>query len=169
MTRNRSILLLAAVLAAVAPMASEARAAASAAARADIVKLKSGASIDGTVLKLDARPGEYKAAGPNASALLRLGDLTTLHVRTDIDELDSWRFDSAGSAVASIRGGSRLQVPLRFVRIVPDIAPKRTLTGENSERIDTRVMQVIYALENPPAFVQPGMLVDVAAATKPAK
>jgi hypothetical protein len=30
-------------------------------------------------------------------------------------------------------------------------------------------MQVIYALENPPAFVQPGMLVDVAAATKPAK
>ena len=127
------------------------------------------APIDGTVLKLDARPGEYKAAGPNASALLRLGDLTTLHVRTDIDELDSWRFDTSGEAVASIRGGSKLQVPLRFVRIVPDIAPKRTLTGENSERIDTRVMQVIYALENPPAFVQPGMLVDVAAATKPAK
>jgi multidrug efflux pump subunit AcrA (membrane-fusion protein) len=127
------------------------------------------APIDGTVLKLDARPGEYKAAGPNASALLRLGDLSTLHVRTDIDELDSWRFDSAGSAVASIRGGSRLQVPLRFVRIVPDVAPKKTLTGENSERIDTRVMQVIYALENPPDFVQPGMLVDVAAASKPAK
>jgi multidrug efflux pump subunit AcrA (membrane-fusion protein) len=127
------------------------------------------APIDGTVLKLDARPGEYKAAGPNASALLRLGDLSTLHVRTDIDELDSWRFDTSGEAVASIRGGSRLQVPLRFVRIVPDIAPKRTLTGENSERIDTRVMQVIYALENPPAFVQPGMLVDVAAAAKPAR
>jgi len=125
------------------------------------------APIDGTVLKLDARPGEYKAAGPNASALLRLGDLSVMHVRTDIDELDSWRFDPAGKAVASIRGGSRLQVPLRFVRIVPDVAPKRTLTGENGERIDTRVMQVIYALENPPAFVQPGMLVDVAAAAKP--
>ena len=121
------------------------------------------------VLKLDAHVGEYKAAGPNATALLRLGDISTLHVRTDIDELDSWRFDTSGEAVASIRGGSKLQVPLRFVRIVPDIAPKRTLTGENSERIDTRVMQVIYALENPPAFVQPGMLVDVAAATKPAK
>jgi multidrug efflux pump subunit AcrA (membrane-fusion protein) len=127
------------------------------------------APIDGTILKLDARPGEYKAAGPNSTALLRLGDISTLHIRTDIDELDSWRFDSAGKAVASIRGGSRLQVPLRFVRIVPDVAPKRTLTGENGERIDTRVMQVIYALENPPAFLQPGMLVDVAAAAKPTK
>ena len=127
------------------------------------------APIDGTVLKLDARPGEYKSAGPNSTALLRLGEISTLHVRTDIDELDSWRFDSTGKAVASIRGGSKLQVPLRFVRIVPDVAPKRTLTGENGERIDTRVMQVIYALENPPAFLQPGMLVDVAAAAKPTK
>lgn len=127
------------------------------------------APIDGTVLKLDARPGEYKSAGPNSTALLRLGDISTLHIRTDIDELDSWRFDADGKAVASIRGGSRLQVPLRFVRIVPDVAPKRTLTGENGERIDTRVVQVIYALENPPAFLQPGMLVDVAAAAKPTK
>ena len=60
-------------------------------------------------------------------------------------------------------------MPLRFVRIVPDVAPKRTLTGENGERIDTRVVQVIYALENPPEFIQPGMLVDVATAAKPIK
>lgn len=124
------------------------------------------APIAGTVLRMDARPGEYKAAGPNASALLRLGDITTLHVRTDIDELDAWRFDANGRAVATVRGGSREQVPLRFVRIVPDVAPKKTLTGENSERIDTRVVQVIYALEKPPAFLQPGMLVDVAVAAK---
>ncbi|MFM7052668.1 MAG: HlyD family efflux transporter periplasmic adaptor subunit [Planctomycetota bacterium] len=120
------------------------------------------APIDGTVLKLEARPGEYRAAGPNASALLRLGDIATLHVRTDIDELDAWRLDTAGKAVATVRGGSRLQVRLRFVRLVPDVQPKRTLTGENAERIDTRVVQVIYALESPPAFLQPGMLVDVA-------
>lgn len=126
------------------------------------------APIAGTVLKLDAHVGEYKATGPNSTALMRLGDISTLHVRTDIDELDSWRFDRAGKAVATIRGGSRMQVSLRFVRIVPDVQPKKTLTGENAERIDTRVMQVIYAVENPPAFLQPGMLVDVAVAAKPA-
>ena len=126
------------------------------------------APIAGTILKLETRVGEYKAAGPNAGALLRMGDISTLHVRTDIDELDAWRFDPAGEAVARIRGGSRLEVPLRFVRIVPDVAPKRTLTGENAERIHTRVLQVIYALENPPEFIRPGMLVDVAAEAKPA-
>ena len=126
------------------------------------------APIAGTVLKLDAHVGEYKATGPNSTALLRLGDISTLHVRTDIDELDSWRFDRAGKAVATIRGGSRMQVSLRFVRVVPDVQPKKTLTGENAERIDTRVMQVIYAVEHPPAFLQPGMLVDVAVAAKPA-
>ena len=125
------------------------------------------APIAGTVLRLDARPGEYKAAGPNAGALLRLGDISTLHVRTDIDELDAWRFDPSGRAVATIRGGSREQVALRFVRVIPDVAPKKALTGENSERIDTRVVQVIYALESPPPFLQPGMLVDVAVAAKP--
>ena len=133
------------------------------------------APIAGTVLRLDARVGEYRASGPGGSGggtggtLLRLGDLSTMHVRTDIDELDSWRFDASGKAVATVRGGSRLQIPLRFVRIVPDVQPKRTLTGENGERIDTRVVQVIYALENPPAFLQPGMLVDVATAAKPSR
>ena len=97
---------------------------------------------------------------------MRLGDVSLLHVRTDIDELDSWRLDTNGEAVATVRGGSRLQIPLRFVRVIPDVQPKRTLTGENAERIDTRVVQVIYALENPPAFLQSGMLVDVAVAAR---
>lgn len=132
------------------------------------------APIAGTVLRIDTHVGEFKASGQgggqggagNSSALLRLGNINTLHVRTDIDELDSWRFDSAGKALAIVRGGSRQQVALHFVRVVPDVAPKRTLTGENGERIDTRVVQVIYAMENPPPFVQPGMLVDVAVASK---
>jgi hypothetical protein len=99
---------------------------------------------------------------------MRLGDISTLHVRTDIDELDSWRLDPQGKAIATIRGGSRIQVSLHFVRQVPDVQPKRSLTGDNAERIDTRVVQVIYALDNPPAFLQPGMLVDVAVAAKSA-
>ena len=129
------------------------------------------APIAGTVLRLDTHVGEYKASGPGSGGsaqgtLMRLGDVSLLHVRTDIDELDSWRLDTNGEAVATVRGGSRLQIPLRFVRVIPDVQPKRTLTGENAERIDTRVVQVIYALENPPAFLQSGMLVDVAVAAR---
>jgi hypothetical protein len=63
--------------------------------------------------------------------------------------------------VASLRGGRQQTFPLRFVRRTPLVQPKRALTGENAERIDTRVIQVIYAFEDPKAGVAPGQLLDV--------
>ncbi|MFM8641789.1 MAG: hypothetical protein ACKOEP_03005 [Phycisphaerales bacterium] len=92
---------------------------------------------------------------------MQLGALDPLHIRVDIDELDAWRFDPKGKAVASLRGGRQQSFPLRFVRRVPLMQPKRALTGENAERIDTRVMQLIYAFEDPNAAVSPGQLLDV--------
>ena len=62
--------------------------------------------------------------------------------------------------MASIRGNSREQFPLRFVRIEPYVVPKRNLTGDAAERIDTRVLQVLYALpEGSPVYV--GQHMDV--------
>jgi len=52
-------------------------------------------------------------------------------------------------------------VELEFVRIDPYILPKRSLTGDNSERVDVRVLQVIYRFK-PPAFpVYVGQQMDV--------
>jgi hypothetical protein len=45
--------------------------------------------------------------------------------------------------------------------VVPLVQPKRTLTGEAAERIDTRVVQVIYELGKGTHAVQPGQVVDV--------
>jgi HlyD family secretion protein len=44
--------------------------------------------------------------------------------------------------------------------------PKKSLTGDNTERVDTRVLQVIYALEtkNRPIYVGQQMDVFVDAA-----
>lgn len=117
--------------------------------------------IDCTVLRVIARPGQYAAAGPGAATQMVLGSLSPLHVRVDIDELEAWRFSAEGKAMAALRGAKQTTFPLHFVRVVPLVQPKRTLTGENAERIDTRVMQVIYAFDeaNPP--VLPGQLLDV--------
>jgi hypothetical protein len=41
------------------------------------------------------------------------------------------------------------------------VIPKRTLTGENSERIDTRVMEMIYRFTQDNPKVLPGQLLDV--------
>ena len=129
--------------------------------RTELDRCIARAPIDGTILRIEARPGEYAAAGPGAEVQMQLGALDPLHIRVDIDELDAWRFDPKGKAVASLRGGRQQSFPLRFVRRVPIMQPKRALTGENAERIDTRVMQLIYAFEDPNAAVSPGQLLDV--------
>jgi len=59
-------------------------------------------------------------------------------------------------------------VRLRFVRVEPYVVPKRSLTGDNTERVDTRVLQVIYEVadEDQPLFV--GQQVDVFIDERPA-
>jgi multidrug efflux pump subunit AcrA (membrane-fusion protein) len=119
------------------------------------------APIDAHVLRIDARPGQYAAAGPGAKTQMTLGDLEPLNIRVDIDELDAWRFSEKGKAVASLRGGRQASFPLRFLRRVPLVQPKKTLSGENAERIDTRVLQVIYEFEGTGLPVAPGQMLDV--------
>ena len=50
---------------------------------------------------------------------------------------------------------------MRFVRVEPFVEPKRSLTNAGTERVDTRVLQVIYALESPPSTVYVGQQIDV--------
>jgi len=47
------------------------------------------------------------------------------------------------------------------VRIEPYVIPKKSLTGDNTERVDTRVLQVIYRFERPSFPIYAGQQVDV--------
>lgn len=105
------------------------------------------APVTGQVLQVKVRTGEFAPAGVLATPLMLVGDVTTLHVRVDVDENDAWRVDPTANAVASVRGNSDLSTPIRFVRIEPFVVPKRSLTGESTERVDTRVLQVLYAFD----------------------
>ena len=129
--------------------------------RTELDRCIARAPIDANVLRIDARPGQYAAAGPGAKTQMTLGDLDPLYIRVDIDELDAWRFSDQGKAVASLRGGRQSSFPLHFVRRVPLVLPKKTLSGENAERIDTRVLQAIYSFDDPNVPVAPGQLLDV--------
>jgi hypothetical protein len=64
-------------------------------------------------------------------------------------------------AVASLKGHSELKIPLKFVRIEPYVVPKRSLTGDSLERVDTRVLQIVYAFDRPEFPVYVGQQVDV--------
>ena len=65
------------------------------------------------------------------------------------------------AATGACAGTPTLKTPLRFVRFEPFVVPKRSLTGDSTERVDTRVLQVIYRVERDdlPLFV--GQQIDV--------
>ncbi len=90
-----------------------------------------------------------------------LGDDTRLHVRVDIDENDAWRFQPCASAMASVRGNPEIKTPLQYVRTDLDVIPKMTLTGDTTQRTDTRVLQVIYSFDPASLPLYVGQLMDV--------
>lgn len=119
------------------------------------------ALVPGRILQVKTRPGEFAAAGVMATPLMLLGNHARLHVRVDVDENDAWRFAQGAAAVAFVRGNPELKTPLAFERIEPYVVPKVSLTGLSSERVDTRVLQVIYSFDEGALPVYVGQQMDV--------
>lgn len=119
------------------------------------------APIDGQVIQVKIRVGEYATAGALSTPLMVVGRTDVLHVRADIDENDAWRLKEGATAQASLRGNSQLKVGLTFVRVEPYVIPKRSLTGDSTERVDTRVLQAIYRIDNPTFPIYVGQQMDV--------
>ncbi|MCW5764598.1 MAG: efflux RND transporter periplasmic adaptor subunit [Phycisphaeraceae bacterium] len=132
------------------------------AAETDLERLVVRSPIDGAVLQCNVRVGEFAQAGALATPLLVVGRADVLWVRVDIDENDAWRLTPGAKARASLRGNADIFTDeLTFVRVDPYVIPKRSLTGESTERVDTRVLQVIYAFPASSLKAYVGQLVDV--------
>ena len=125
--------------------------------------------IDAEVLQVKVRAGEFAPAAATQTPLVLLGRMKPLHVRVDVDEHEGWRVRPGAEGVAHLRGNADVTTPLRFVRFEPFVVPKRSLTGDSTERVDTRVLQVIYRVERSdlPLFV--GQQVDVFIDAEPAE
>lgn len=112
----------------------------------ELERLVVRASVDGEVLQVNVRPGVYITTFGQQSAIV-LGNTQDLHLRVDIDEYDIPRFEQHAPAIARRRGHADDRFPLKFVRVDPFVIPKQSLTGESTERVDTRVLQVIYEID----------------------
>ena len=73
----------------------------------------------------------------------------------------SRRFKPQAPARALLKGRPKDHYSLKFVRVEPYVIPKRSLTGDNRERVDTRVLQVIYAIDSPDSRLYVGQQLDV--------
>lgn len=112
----------------------------------------------GRVLRLDLRVGEAVAAGPTRVVI---GQVDPLHVRVDVDEHEAWRVQPGAAATGHVRGQPQLTAKLSFLRFEPVVIPKRSLTGDPTERVDTRVLQALYRIESAATPVRVGQQMDV--------
>jgi RND family efflux transporter MFP subunit len=130
-------------------------------AEAELARLTVTAPFDATILQVNVRPGEFASAAALSTPLVMLGRSGKPHVRVQVDQNDAWRFRAGAAAKAFLRGNSQIGTNLSFAYTEPYVVPKTSLTGDSTERVDTRVLEVVYSIDdaNFPAYL--GQLVDV--------
>jgi HlyD family secretion protein len=129
------------------------------------------AKTDGVILSMMSTVGSYiKTDGVYGSytqdmnpVLVMGSPQAQMNVRGFIDEILVSRLPAAENIQAKmfIRG-TNISVPLEFVRVQPYISPKIELTTQRRERIDVRVLPVIFRFNKPQDInVYPGQIVDI--------
>jgi multidrug efflux pump subunit AcrA (membrane-fusion protein) len=121
------------------------------------------APVTGQILQLKVHLGEFAPDASSAATqpAVLLGSTAPLNVRAEFDENDAWRVRQEAAAVGFVRGNARVKIPLTFVRFEPYVVPKVSLTGTSTERVDTRVLQVIYSLDRTNLPIFAGQQMDV--------
>ncbi|MDR6203901.1 HlyD family secretion protein [Paraburkholderia graminis] len=129
------------------------------------------APSDGVVLSVNAAAGSYVSpqgvyqpyTQGQAPVLVIGAPNGQLAVRCYVDEIliDRLPDPHALKARMSVRG-THIEAPLEFVRIQPYVSPKVELSDQRKERVDVRVLPVIFRVALPQgAHLYPGQLVDV--------
>ena len=132
-----------------------------AASMTELDKLTVRAPVDGQVLQLKVHLGEFAPTGVLSTPLVLIGNVDTVQVRVDVDENDAWRIKAGAAATGCLRGNKDITTPLKFVRFEPYVVPKKSLTGDSTERVDTRVLQVIYSFDRGELPIFVGQQMDV--------
>jgi len=121
-------------------------------------------SISATVGSYISAQGTYDAYTQGAAPVMVLGTpQTELNVRCYVDEILVPHIPPAAKMKAqmSVRG-STVKLPMEFVRVQPFVSPKIELSNEKAERVDVRVLPVIFRVKKPADLnLYPGALVDV--------
>ena len=141
------------------------------AASALLQKYTVRAQADGVVLALNGTPGSYVSSQGVYDAYTQGFDPLVvmgasqdyLSVRCYIDEILVSRLPAPGhiQAQLSVRG-TDIKVPLEFVRVQPYVSPKIELSNQREEKVDLRVLPVIFRFKKQDLpMVYPGLLVDV--------
>lgn len=129
------------------------------------------APVDGVVQSITAAVGSYVSTQgiyetytQGMTPVISMGAIGEyLAVRCYVDEILLHRLPDVQRIQAQmfIRG-TDVHVPLEYVRVQPYVSPKIELSDQRTERVDVRVLPVIFRFTPPKGVpVYPGQLVDV--------
>lgn len=129
------------------------------------------APVDGVILSINTAVGSYVSPQgaygtytEGFNPVIVMGSSQPhLGVRCYIDEILIHRLPQFSQIKARmfIRG-TDISIPLEYVRVQPYVSPKIELSNQRAERVDVRVLPVIFRFEKPKnIYVYPGQLVDV--------
>lgn len=138
------------------------------------------APVTGQILQVNIHVGEIAPIIPFISnqstwltaangTLILMGAVDPLQLRIDIDEDDAWRFEPGSKAHAYVRGNRNINFPLTYLRTEPYVIPKSSFTGATTERVDTRVLQVLYQFQKNDLPIYAGQILDIFIESKPIK
>ena len=140
-------------------------------AKAQLDKLTIRAPRRGVVLQVQTSVGAYASPqgvyNPYTQAqdpIVVMGDMPgVLAVRCYIDEILIPRMPQPSRLIAKMFvRGTNISIPLEFVRVQPYVTPKIELSNQRTEKVDLRVLPVIFRFRTPPGTaIYPGQLVDV--------
>lgn len=129
------------------------------------------APVDGVVLAVNAAAGSFiSTQGTYGTYTEGFGPVVVMaqsapyfQVRCYIDEILITKLPSPSQMNARMYlRGTDTSIPLEFVRIQPYVIPKIELSNQRTERVDVRVLPVVFRFEPPKdTHVYPGELVDV--------
>jgi HlyD family secretion protein len=121
-------------------------------------------AISPTVGSFVSAQGAYDTYTQGMTPVLVLGSPHAhLNVRCYVDEILVPRLPNVTKMKAqlSVRG-SNVKIPLEYVRMQPIVSPKIELSDQRLEKVDVRVLPVIFRLEKPKDLnLYPGQLVDI--------
>lgn len=140
--------------------------------RALLEKYLIRAPADGVILQIKTAVGDYVSQqgiydtySRNQSPIATLGRIAPImEVRCYLNEILTPRLPAPENIKAEmfIRGSTNKGIPLTFERIQPYTIPNIELSAEKSERVDVRVLPIIFKFQKPKDInLYPGQLVDV--------
>jgi multidrug resistance efflux pump len=138
--------------------------------RAELDRLTIRAPIDGTVLQVKYRVGEYyNPASPSGVAvepLVVLGDLRAIRVRVDVDERDIARTGDGARGYVTLSAFPGRRFPGKVVEIGARMGRKNVRTDDPVERLDVKILEVVMQIEEPEGLV-PGIRVTAYIEARP--